>query len=60
MTPPSRRAGRRLSHAVRLVAAVTTLPPEWMAPEYLQSLVGQATAVRVALGESPTVSIRAR
>lgn len=43
-----------------LVAAVTTLPTLWMAPEYLQSLVGQATAVRVELGESRTVSVRAR
>jgi hypothetical protein len=43
-----------------LVAAVTSLPPVWTAPEYLQSLVAQATAVRVALGESRTVSVVAR
>jgi len=43
-----------------LVAAVTSLPANWMTPEHLQTLVGLATEVRIAVGERKTVTLTAR
>jgi hypothetical protein len=43
-----------------LVAAVTRLVPNWMAPEHLQSLAAQASAVRLEVGDRRTVSVIVR
>jgi hypothetical protein len=43
-----------------LVAAVTSLPRDWMAPEYLQSIAGSATAARATSGQAANVSVTAR
>lgn len=43
-----------------LVAAITTLPPLWMTPSFLESLAGGAKAVHLEVGGSQTVSVTAR
>jgi hypothetical protein len=42
------------------VAAVTSPPEFWMAPEYLETLVPIATPVRLELGEQQMVELRLR
>jgi len=43
-----------------LVAAVTTAPQDWMAPDYLRSLVGAATRVIVPRGVDAPISVSVR
>jgi hypothetical protein len=42
------------------VAAVTKLPPDWMTPEYLQTLVSQAVTATAAVGATARVTIVAK
>jgi hypothetical protein len=42
------------------VAAVTKLPPDWMTPEYLQTLVPQAVPATAAVGWTARVTIVAK
>ncbi len=43
-----------------LVAAVTSVPEFWMAPEYLETLVPLAIPVRLGLGDKQSVDLRLR
>ena len=41
-----------------LVAAVSSVPDNWMAPDFLEKLLPLAVPAKLAIGETTTVSVR--